>query len=76
VHLLPPRAAAAVSRRTGWTHNHGRVRLLSPPAMAVLLRRAGLEDVRIGAPRRGEIVTGPAAWLAPFYGVVARAPAA
>jgi SAM-dependent methyltransferase len=76
VHLLPPRLADAVSRRTGWKHNHGRVRLLSPPRMAWMLRRAGFEHVRIGGWRRSAFVTGPRAYPAPYYGVVARAPRA
>jgi SAM-dependent methyltransferase len=46
VHLLPPRVAAVVSRVTGWRHNHGRVLLLSPPALGRLARRSGFTDVR------------------------------
>jgi ubiquinone/menaquinone biosynthesis C-methylase UbiE len=46
VHLLPAPMARPVSRVTGWTHNHGRVRLISPPALARLMRRAGFVNVR------------------------------
>lgn len=75
VHLLPPRLGAAVGTLTGWKHNHGRVRLVSPPGMTLLLRRSGFADVRLGGFEGGRVVTGAAAWLHRFYGVTARSPA-
>jgi SAM-dependent methyltransferase len=62
VHLLRPRLAGAVSRVTGWKHNHGRVRLISAPRLARELRRCGLQDVRTDGR------------FAHFYGVSARKP--
>jgi ubiquinone/menaquinone biosynthesis C-methylase UbiE len=55
LHLLPRRLAEAASRATGWRHNHGRVRLVSPGGLARAMRRAGLADVRVGAVRRGSV---------------------
>jgi SAM-dependent methyltransferase len=72
VHLLPRTAADGVSTMTGWKHNHGRIRLVSPPEMARRLRRAGFDGVGVGGHRQGGLVTGRHAWLASFYGVVAR----
>ncbi len=45
VHLLPRFIAEPVSRATGWRHNHGRVRLVSPLWLRIDLRRAGLRPV-------------------------------
>jgi ubiquinone/menaquinone biosynthesis C-methylase UbiE len=61
VHLLPPRVADVVSRVTGWRHNHGRVLLLSPPALSRLARRSGFTDVRTTPGR-----------ISDFYGLGAR----
>jgi SAM-dependent methyltransferase len=47
VHLLPRRAADVLARRRGWRHSHDRVRLVSPPALALRLRRAGFGALRI-----------------------------
>lgn len=72
VHLLPPPAAERVSRLTGWRHNHGRVRLVSPPALRRMLQRAGFERVEIGALHGGRISRPPRAYLGRFYAAVAR----
>ena len=61
VHLLHPRVANVVSRVTGWRHNHGRVLLLSPPALSRLARRSGFADVRTTPDR-----------ISDFYGLGAR----
>jgi SAM-dependent methyltransferase len=58
MHLLPTAAADAVGRATGWGHNHGRVRLVSPPGLARALRRAGFVDVRVRATRSHGIARG------------------
>lgn len=72
VHLLPEGAAERVGRLTGWRHNHGRVRLVSPPAMARMLRRGGFERVRIGAVHAGRVARPPRAYVGRFYAAVAR----
>ncbi|HET8863129.1 MAG TPA: class I SAM-dependent methyltransferase, partial [Solirubrobacterales bacterium] len=72
VHLLPAGVADRVSRLTGWRHNHGRVRLVSPPALRRMLRRGGFERVEIGAVRGGGIARPPRAYLGRFYATVAR----
>lgn len=72
VHLLPAGAAGAVSRLTGWRHNHGRVRLLSPPALRRMLRQGGFDQVEIGAVRGARIIRPPRAYLGRFYAAVAR----
>jgi ubiquinone/menaquinone biosynthesis C-methylase UbiE len=72
VHLLPAGAADAVSKLTGWRHNHGRVRLLSPPALRRMLRRGGFDRVEIGAVRGARIARPPRAYLGRFYAAVAR----
>lgn len=74
VHMLPAGLARRVSSRTGWKHNHGRVRLISPPSLARAMRRAGLHDVRIGHWSHGATQTGPRAHLANFYAAAARMP--
>lgn len=61
VHLLPRPVANVVSRVTGWRHNHGRVLLLSPPALSRLARRSGFTDVRTTPGR-----------VSDFYGLGAR----
>jgi SAM-dependent methyltransferase len=72
VHLLPAGAADAVSRLTGWQHNHGRVRLVSPPALRRMLRQGGFDRVEIGAARGGRVARPPRAYLGRFYAAVAR----
>jgi ubiquinone/menaquinone biosynthesis C-methylase UbiE len=72
VHLLPAGAAERVSRLTGWRHNHGRVRLLSAPALRRMLERGGFERVEIGAVRRGRVERPPRAYVGRFYAAVAR----
>lgn len=72
VHLLPAGAAGAVSRLTGWRHNHGRVRLLSPPALRRMLRQGGFDRVEIGAARGARIARPPRAYVGRFYAAVAR----
>jgi ubiquinone/menaquinone biosynthesis C-methylase UbiE len=72
VHLLPAGAAERVSRLTGWRHNHGRVRLLSAPALRRMLREGGFERVEIGAVRNGRVARPPRAYLGRFYAAVAR----
>ena len=72
IHLLPPALADRIANVTGWTHNHGRVRLLSPPEMRRRLGRAGFRDVRVGGYANGRVVTGRQAYLATFYGTVGR----
>jgi ubiquinone/menaquinone biosynthesis C-methylase UbiE len=72
VHLLPAAAAERVSRLTGWRHNHGRVRLVSPPALRRMLRQGGFDRVEIGAVRGGHVTRPPRAYLGRFYAAVAR----
>jgi ubiquinone/menaquinone biosynthesis C-methylase UbiE len=72
VHLLPPALAKPVSRLTGWRHNHGRVRLISPPALRRMLRGAGFEQVEVGALQGSRMVRPPRAYLARFYATVAQ----
>jgi ubiquinone/menaquinone biosynthesis C-methylase UbiE len=72
VHLLPPRIARPAARIFGWRHNHGRVRLISPPELRRRLRRAGFDDVRIvgiGDKRRTD---GARRYFANFYALSAR----
>lgn len=72
VHLMPPALAGATARVTGWKHNHGRVRLVSAPALRRMLLHAGFEEVEIGAMHGDGIVRPPRAWLGRFYAAVAR----
>jgi hypothetical protein len=72
VHLLPAAVAEPVSRLTGWQHNHGRVRLISPPALRRMLRDCGFDRVEIGAMRGARIARPPRAYLGRFYAAVAR----
>ena len=72
VHLLPARLAERVSRRTGWRHNHGRVRLVSPRALRRMLRRSGYRKVRVGAYQHGTVVQGPRARVGRFYAIGGR----
>lgn len=71
VHLLPAAAAERVSRLTGWQHNHGRVRLVSAPALRRMLRRGGFDRVAIGAVRGGRVARPPRAYVGRFYAAVA-----
>jgi ubiquinone/menaquinone biosynthesis C-methylase UbiE len=72
VHLLPAAVAEPVSRLTGWQHNHGRVRLVSAPALRRMLRQGGFERVEIGALRGARLARPPRAYLGRFYAAVAR----
>jgi SAM-dependent methyltransferase len=72
VHLLPVGVADAVARLTGWQHNHGRVRLLSPPALRRMLRQGGFDRVEIGTLRGARVSRPPRAYLGRFYAAVAR----
>jgi ubiquinone/menaquinone biosynthesis C-methylase UbiE len=72
VHLLPAALAERVSRVTGWQHNHGRVRLVSAPALRRMLRRGGFEGIEIGTVRRGRVTRSPRAYLGRFYAAVAQ----
>jgi hypothetical protein len=72
VHLLPARLADAIAPVTGWKHNHGRVRLVSAPALRRMLRRGGFEEVEIGTVRGGRVARPPRAYLGRFYAAVAR----
>lgn len=74
VHLLPPAIARRISGVTGWKHNHGRVRLVSPRQLRRALRRHGFVDVRTGAPHHGRILTGTKMRGARYFGAVARRP--
>ena len=66
VHLLPRRLAD----RTGWRHNHGRVRLVSPFELKRRLRGAGFHDARMQLQpgRRGLVERN----FTHFYGMAAR----
>jgi SAM-dependent methyltransferase len=72
VHLVPAWAARHISGFTGWRHNHGRVRLLSPLEMRRRLRRAGFSDIRIGGYGEGGLVTGRNAYFKRFYAATGR----
>lgn len=72
VHLLPAGAAERVARLTGWRHNHGRVRLVSAPALRRMLRQGGFERIEIGAVRGGRVARPPRAYLGRFYAAVAQ----
>jgi ubiquinone/menaquinone biosynthesis C-methylase UbiE len=74
VHLLTPRLAEFVGRRTGWRHNHGRVRLISVSGLKRMLRQAGFEERRVGASVRGRHTQRLSARLAGFYALTARRP--
>jgi hypothetical protein len=58
---------------TGWKHNHGRVRLVGPPQMTWMLRKAGFVAARFGALDHG-VVSRRAAYRSRFYATVATAP--
>jgi SAM-dependent methyltransferase len=72
VHLLPAALAEPLSRLTGWQHNHGRVRLVSAPALRRMLRQGGFEQVEIGAVRGARVARPPRAYAGRFYAAVAR----
>lgn len=72
VHLLPAGVAAPVARLTGWRHNHGRVRLISAPALVRMLRDGGFDRVEVGAVRGARMARPPRAYVGRFYAAVAR----
>jgi hypothetical protein len=72
--LLTPGVAGAVSRVTGWKHSHGRVRLVSPPSLWLMMRRAGFRRLRIRARGRGHERRAPRAAFARYYAIVGRKP--
>jgi hypothetical protein len=72
---MPRPAAAAVCFMTGWKHNHGRVRLISPRDMQRVLTRAGFGDVVTGALDGSELHTGRNIRGHRFYGAAGRKPA-
>jgi SAM-dependent methyltransferase len=73
VHLLPAPVAKGLAPVTGWKHNHGRVRLVSPPQMVRMLRKAGFQEARFGSLDHGA-VSRRAAYRSRFYATVATAP--
>jgi ubiquinone/menaquinone biosynthesis C-methylase UbiE len=72
VHLLPRRVAGAVTRLTGWESNHGRVRLVSPPALRRMMLRNGFQSASVGAIAGARVVGPPRAYWSRFYAVIAR----
>jgi 2-polyprenyl-3-methyl-5-hydroxy-6-metoxy-1,4-benzoquinol methylase len=74
VHLLPAVVARPLARVTGWRHNHGRIKLLTPPGQLLMLWRAGFTDLSVSALRNERIINGPAAWSSRFFAVSARRP--
>ncbi|MCK9249350.1 MAG: class I SAM-dependent methyltransferase [Solirubrobacteraceae bacterium] len=74
VHLLPAPAARQVCRATGWRHNHGRVKLLSPPATRRLVRRAGFADVTVEPAGTTGRRRGPGRHVSGFFAVAGRRP--
>jgi ubiquinone/menaquinone biosynthesis C-methylase UbiE len=74
VHLLSPSLAKLVSRMTGWTNNHDRMRLISPRELKRRLRRAGFVDAVAGVVDRGTLLTGSKLRGRDHYGMVARRP--
>jgi ubiquinone/menaquinone biosynthesis C-methylase UbiE len=72
VHLLPRSAADRLARRTGWQHNHGRTRYVSPYGLRRLLRRAGFGSVRFGL--EGRACSGLVAAAHRYYGAAAQVP--
>jgi SAM-dependent methyltransferase len=75
VHLLPPPLARGVSRVTGWRHNHGRVRLLSPLELSRRARRAGFVEREV-LPLRAAQPMGLRRYLLDFYAFRAERPPA
>jgi SAM-dependent methyltransferase len=69
VHLLPAGLAIRVAGLTGWRHNHGRVRLYSPPAMSRALRHAGLASTAPTSFRHGMVSWWPARNFGRFFGI-------
>ena len=70
VHLRPPRLAEATGRK----HSHGRVRLVSPDSLRLMLLRAGFRSPRVGGWVEGKVNTRLKGRLATFYGAGARPP--
>lgn len=74
VHLLPGPLARIVSPVTGWKHNHGRVRLISPPALRRALRRTGFENLATEGYGKERHRSGLKRNLGTFYAHAARRP--
>ncbi len=72
VHLLPAAVAVPLARRTGWRHNHGRVRLSSPPALRLALRRAGFAPTTPITFRHGLVSRWPHRNFGRFFGIAGR----
>jgi len=72
VHLLPAPLATAVCRFTGWRHNHGRVKLVSAPRLAWMLRRAGFSAPTVVGAGKARNQRGLGRYFGGFYFVVAR----
>ena len=72
VHLLPAPLATAVCRVTGWRHNHGRVKLVSAPRLAWMLRRAGFSSPTVIGVGKARNLRGVGRYFGGFYMVVAR----
>ena len=72
VHLLPPWLGRAVSKVTGWRHNHGRVRLLSPMELRWRLRRANFADFRVRTFGKYSDARAPLRYIGGFYAAAAR----
>jgi hypothetical protein len=72
MHLLPRPIADAVGRTTGWRHNKGRVRLLSPRELRRRARAAGFTRDRIVGFGPGVSTAGPRRHFGQFYGFAAR----
>jgi SAM-dependent methyltransferase len=75
VHLLPAPLARGVSRLTGWRHNHGRVRLVSPLELSRRAQRAGFVEREVLASRATQPM-GLRRYLLDFYAFRAERPAA
>jgi SAM-dependent methyltransferase len=74
VHLLPAPVARGVSKVTGWKHNHGRVRLISPPALARMLRRAGFVEIWSSTFGPYRTSRGPRRHFGDYYALAAHRP--
>lgn len=72
VHLLGPRIGPELARRKGWSHNHGRVRLISAAGLRRKVKRLGFQSVRVGGWIEGGFTRGYQSHFASFYGLAAR----
>jgi ubiquinone/menaquinone biosynthesis C-methylase UbiE len=72
VHLLPRPLATVAGSLTGWKHNHGRVRLISAPALRRQLRRARFGDVQIVGFGKERATTGLKRYTGNFYALAAQ----